>query len=193
MQIIIKKSNFITIPKNEYLGLLKLRYQVFVLRLQWGLASVNGLESDNYDNVDAAYIYACDDTEKIYGCWRLLPTTGDYMLRTVFLKLLGDQDIPNDPTIIELSRFAVEKQSSTMNGVSSEITMKLFEAIYIHAVNHGIKEYVSVTSTAIERFLKRIKIPCNRIGDQQVHLLGCTKSVVLSMPINDDFKHAVMC
>lgn len=193
MAIIIKKSEFLTIPDREYIGLLRLRYQVFVLRLQWELTSGLGLESDQYDNADAKYIYACDNTDKVNGCWRLLPTTGDYMLRTVFSELLGDQDVPNDPTIVELSRFAVEKQSSTMNGVSSEITMKLFEAIYTYAISNGIKEYVSVTSTAIERFLKRIKIPCNRIGDQQVHLLGCTKSVVLSIPINDGFKHAVMC
>ena len=192
MTIMIRKSEFTTIPMHEYNGILSLRYQVFKQRLQWDLLSENDLESDQYDNSEAAYIYACDDSEKVNGCWRLIPTTGDYMLKTVFPELLGDQAAPNDPSVVELSRFAVGKHSSKMNESASEITMKLFEAIYIHAISHGITEYVTVTSTAIERFLKRIKVPCHRIGDEQVHLLGETKSVVLSMPINEQFKKAVL-
>lgn len=192
MTIMIKKSEFNTISNHEYVGILSLRYQVFKQRLQWDLLSDNDLESDQFDNSEAAYIYACDDTEKVNGCWRLLSTTGDYMLKTVFQELLGEQVAPNDPKIIELSRFAVEKHSSKMNESASEITMKLFEAIYVHAVKHDITEYVTVTSIAIERFLKRIKVPCHRIGDEQVHLLGATKSVVLSMPINEQFKKAVL-
>lgn len=191
MTIMIKKAEFTTIPENEYLGILSLRYQVFKKRLQWDLKSENDLESDQYDNDSAEYIYACDDTRNVNGCWRLLPTTGDYMLKTVFPELLGHHKAPSDPRVVELSRFAVGKHSSKMHDSASEITMKLFEAIYFHAIKNDIKEYVTVTSTAIERFLKRINIPCERIGDQQVHLLGETKSVVLSMPINNMFREAI--
>ncbi|WP_072054122.1 acyl-homoserine-lactone synthase [Aliivibrio fischeri] len=192
MTIMIKKSDFLAIPSEEYKGILSLRYQVFKQRLEWDLVVENNLESDEYDNSNAEYIYACDDTENVSGCWRLLPTTGDYMLKSVFPELLGQQSAPKDPNIVELSRFAVGKNSSKINNSASEITMKLFEAIYKHAVSQGITEYVTVTSTAIERFLKRIKVPCHRIGDKEVHVLGDTKSVVLSMPINEQFKKAVL-
>ncbi|MUJ22272.1 GNAT family N-acetyltransferase [Aliivibrio fischeri] len=188
----IKKSDFLAIPSEEYKGILSLRYQVFKQRLEWDLVVENNLESDEYDNSNAEYIYACDDTENVSGCWRLLPTTGDYMLKSVFPELLGQQSAPKDPNIVELSRFAVGKNSSKINNSASEITMKLFEAIYKHAVSQGITEYVTVTSTAIERFLKRIKVPCHRIGDKEIHVLGDTKSVVLSMPINEQFKKAVL-
>lgn len=180
------------IPSEEYKGILSLRYQVFKQRLEWDLVVENNLESDEYDNSNAEYIYACDDTENVSGCWRLLPTTGDYMLKSVFPELLGQQSAPKDPNIVELSRFVVGKNSSKINNSASEITMKLFEAIYKHAVSQGITEYVTVTSTAIERFLKRIKVPCHRIGDKEIHVLGDTKSVVLSMPINEQFKKAVL-
>nr|ADP02959.1 LuxI [Cloning vector pLR3]ADP02963.1 LuxI [Cloning vector pLR4] len=192
MTIMIKKSDFLAIPSEEYKGILSLRYQVFKQRLEWDLVVENNLESDEYDNSNAEYIYACDDTENVSGCWRLLPTTGDYMLKSVFPELLGQQSAPKDPNIVELSRFAVGKNSSKINNSASEITMKLFEAIYKHAVSQGITEYVTVTSTAIERFLKRIKVPCHRIGDKEIHVLGDTKSVVLSMPINEQFKKAVL-
>ncbi|WP_196584300.1 acyl-homoserine-lactone synthase [Aliivibrio fischeri] len=192
MAIMIKKSDFLAIPSEEYKGILSLRYQVFKQRLEWDLVVENNLESDEYDNSNAEYIYACDDTENVSGCWRLLPTTGDYMLKSVFPELLGQQSAPKDPNIVELSRFAVGKNSSKINNSASEITMKLFEAIYKHAVSQGITEYVTVTSTAIERFLKRIKVPCHRIGDKEIHVLGDTKSVVLSMPINEQFKKAVL-
>nr|AAP22376.1 LuxI [Aliivibrio fischeri] len=192
MTIMIKKSDFLAIPSEEYKGILSLRYQVFKQRLEWDLVVENNLESDEYDNSNAEYIYACDDTENVSGCWRLLPTTGDYMLKSVFPELLGQQSAPKDPNIVELSRFAVGKNSSKINNSASEITMKQFEAIYKHAVSQGITEYVTVTSTAIERFLKRIKVPCHRIGDKEIHVLGDTKSVVLSMPINEQFKKAVL-
>ncbi len=192
MTIMIKKSDFLAIPSEEYKGILSLRYQVFKQRLEWDLVVENNLESDEYDNSNAEYIYACDDTENVSGCWRLLPTTSDYMLKNVFPELLGQQVAPRAPNIVELSRFAVGKNSSKINNSASEITMKLFEAIYKHAVSQGITEYVTVTSTAIERFLKRIKVPCHRIGDKEIHVLGDTKSVVLSMPINEQFKKAVL-
>ncbi|WP_167753503.1 acyl-homoserine-lactone synthase [Aliivibrio fischeri] len=191
MAVMIKKSDFLGIPSEEYRGILSLRYQVFKRRLEWDLVSEDNLESDEYDNSNAEYIYACDNAEEVNGCWRLLPTTGDYMLKNVFPELLGDQVAPRDPNIVELSRFAVGKNSSKINNSASEITMKLFEAIYKHAVSQGITEYVTVTSIAIERFLKRIKVPCHRIGDKEIHLLGNTRSVVLSMPINDQFRKAV--
>ncbi|WP_196588923.1 acyl-homoserine-lactone synthase [Aliivibrio fischeri] len=191
MTVMIKKSDFLAIPLEEYRGILSLRYQVFKQRLEWDLVSEDHLESDEYDNSNAEYIYACDDAEVVNGCWRLLPTTGDYMLKNVFPELLGDQVAPRAPNIVELSRFAVGKNSSKINNSASEITMKLFEAIYKHAVSQGITEYVTVTSTAIERFLKRIKVPCYRIGDKEIHLLGNTRSVVLSMPVNDQFRKAV--
>ncbi|WP_122032574.1 acyl-homoserine-lactone synthase [Aliivibrio sp. EL58] len=191
MAIMIKNAEFTTISKGEYLGILSLRYQVFKKRLQWDLASENDLESDQYDNDSAEYIYACDDSRNVNGCWRLLPTTGDYMLKSIFSELLGHHKAPSDPQVVELSRFAVGKRTSKMNESVSEITMKLFEAIYFHAIKNDIKEYVTVTSIAIERLLKRMNIPCERIGDQKVHLLGETKSIVLSMPINNMFKEAI--
>lgn len=188
----IKTASYNTICKEEYKGILSLRYEVFKERLQWDLEADQELESDQYDHEKTEYLYANDEYKNILGCWRILPTTGDYMLKNTFPELLGNEVAPNATTTFELSRFAVKKHQSAHDATVSHTTMKMFRAIYCHAVANGIEEYVTVTSTAIERILKRVGIPFNRIGDKKVHLLGHTKSIAISIPINKQFRQAVM-
>lgn len=192
MSVTIEHSAFQTISQQAFQGLLSLRYEVFKKRLGWELETQGDLEQDDYDNETAEYLYAKDDAKQVIGCWRLIPTTGRYMLRDTFPVLLGGQAAPAHPRIVELSRFAVSKRKSTQGASVSEVTFKLLQAAYIHAVEHGIDEYVTVTSTAIERMMSRIGIPVERIGDKQVHMLGDTKSIVLRIPINAQTRSALL-
>ena len=67
----------------------RLRHRVFKERLRWDVQSKNGMERDEYDDLDAIYLLAYDDNEILRGTWRLLPTTGRYMLRDVFSRPYG--------------------------------------------------------------------------------------------------------
>lgn len=192
MSFTIKHSAFDSIAYNEFQSLLSLRYEVFKKRLGWELETQGKFEKDDYDNEHAEYLYAKDDAQQVVGCWRLIPTTGRYMLKDTFPILLGNEEAPCDKKIVELSRFAVKKNSSSTGATVSEVTLKLLQSVYIHAVENDIDEYVTVTSTAIERFIRRIGIPCERIGDKQVHMLGNTRSIVLRIPINSQFRNAVL-
>ena len=192
MNITIQHSTFDGISEYDKSGVYGLRFEVFKKRLGWEVPADGEFESDDYDDANAEYLYAKDEATGVVGCWRLIPTTCRYMLEDTFSNLLGDQPAPKARNIVELSRFAVKKNSSSVGVNASEVTMKMLQSIYLHGVENGIDEYITVTSTAIERLLSRLGVPFKRMGDQQVHLLGETKSVVLSVPVNAVFRQAVL-
>ncbi len=67
----------------------------------------------------------------------------------------------------------------------------MFQSLYYHAQQHDIAHYVTVTSTGVEKLIQRLGIPCERLGDKQVHLLGTTRSVALSIPMNSQYRESV--
>ncbi|MDN3697123.1 GNAT family N-acetyltransferase [Vibrio genomosp. F6] len=191
MTIQIHSHNLNAIPKHDYINLLKLRYKVFSARLHWDLETSEEMETDQYDVELAHYLYAMEDEGSMVGCWRILPTTTDYMLKNTFPELLGGISAPVDEKVYELSRFAVDKDFSRKVGGVSNITLKMFQSLYYHAQDKQIDSYVTVTSAGVEKLIKRMGIPCSRIGDQKVHMLGDTKSVALHIPMNNHYRESV--
>lgn len=192
MNLTFKQQSFDSISKPDYMRLLELRYDVFRKRLKWDLPTEGNLESDQYDTPDASYVYIEDDLGNILGCGRLIPTTKSYMLKEIFPELLGNQMAVESSHVYELSRFCINKNTSQSNCTLSYSTQFLFKALYLHAVENDISEYLTVSTLPIERMLKRTGIPFQRAGDQKVHRLGDTKSVTLSIKINDELRRAVM-
>lgn len=191
MTIQIHSYDLKAMPKHDYINLLKLRYKVFSARLNWELATNEDMESDQYDVDLAHYLYATEEEGLIVGCWRILPTTTSYMLKDTFPELLGDIRPPIDEKVYELSRFAVDKDFSRKAGGVSNITLKMFQSLYYHAREKQIESYVTVTSAGVEKLIKRMGIPCARIGDQKVHMLGDTRSVALHIPMNSQYRESV--
>ncbi|MCA8967775.1 MAG: acyl-homoserine-lactone synthase, partial [Planctomycetes bacterium] len=76
------------IETSALLGMFRLRDTVFHKRLGWDVDSRDGLEMDRYDELDPVYMLAHAAGTTVDGCWRLLPTLGDYMLRDTFPALL---------------------------------------------------------------------------------------------------------
>ncbi|MDA0150126.1 acyl-homoserine-lactone synthase [Vibrio sp. LaRot3] len=191
MTLSVHSYNYSSIPDRDYHNLLELRYKVFAKRLNWELKVSQNCESDEYDVERADYLYVKSDRDGVVGCWRILPTTQDYMLKDTFSELLGDQIAPQERRVFELSRFAVDKDFSKKNPGVSDVTLTMFQALYHYAESHDIESYVTVTSVGIEKLISRMGIPNQRVGDQQVHLLGNTRSVVLSIPMNQQYQTAV--
>lgn len=139
----------------------RLRHRVFKERLRWDVQSKNGKERDEYDDLDAIYLLAYDDTETLRGTWRLLPTTGPYMLRDVFSDLMEDQPLPRERSVWEVSRFAAEPDTSDESddmGLASlnRTCNELFCGIAEFGLANGISEIVSAYDIRIARLLKRI-------------------------------------
>ena len=139
-----------------------LRAKVFRGRLGWEVPVLSGMEIDGYDALEPRYMLMRDG-ETLRGCWRLLPTEGPYMLKDSFPELLDGQEAPSDPHIWELSRFALETDGAAGYGFS-EMTMESIEAIIRHAHERALSRYVTVTTVAIERMLRRAGVVITRIG-----------------------------
>jgi acyl homoserine lactone synthase len=141
-----------------------LRAKVFKDRLGWEVPVLSGMEIDGYDALEPMYMMIREPGPGILrGCWRLLPTEGPYMLKDSFAELLHGEPAPSHPRIWELSRFAIETEGCGAFGFS-EITMESIGEIISYGHRSGIDQYVTVTTTAIERMLRRAGVVTRRFG-----------------------------
>jgi acyl homoserine lactone synthase len=156
-------------------GMFRLRYDTFHTRLGWDVKTTDDLlEIDEFDALERAhYIVATAPGEHVDACWRLLPTQGPNMLRDVFPELLHGQPAPNAADVWELSRFAIASSNSGRVGDADavnpqlgfgELSVALMKAALHFARENGIARYVTVTTTALERMLKRQGLSIHRLG-----------------------------
>ena len=166
----------------------KLRAKVFKDRLGWEVPILSGMEIDGYDALEPLYMMIREPGGgALRGCWRLLPTEGPYMLKDSFAQLLHGQQAPQDARIWELSRFAIETEGNGCFGFS-DITIESIGQIILHGYHAGIDQYVTVTTTAIERLLRRAGVVTRRFGEPLQ--IGVEKAVALYVDVGAT--HAVM-
>lgn len=154
-------------------GMFRLRAEVFAGRLGWDVhITPEGLEIDKFDALaEAHYIYAQSPEGTVDACWRLLPTIGPNMLRDTFPELLQDLPAPCGTNCWELSRFAIatdrlsvaEHAGNPQIGFG-ELSMALMTQAWHFARSRGIERYVTVTTAAIERLLKKQGLSVHRLA-----------------------------
>lgn len=191
--VTIDYANSKKLSPNLVQSMFNLREKVFKGRLGWDVTSIDGKEKDEFDELNPVYMLSSNNSHQLEGCWRLLPTTGSYMLKDVFPQLLRGEEVPEDEHIWELSRLAVAPQSEhyRMKANLNEVTFDMFRNVYDFAVENNIKRYVVVTSAAIERLLRQVGIPTQRFGDGKLTRIGKVTSVCVWVDINEQFRQAV--
>lgn len=163
----------------------KLRAKVFRERMGWEVPVISGMEIDGYDAIDPYYMMMRDEAGGILrGCWRLLPTEGPYMLKDSFPQLLYGAAAPSHPKIWELSRFAIETEGQQVFGFS-HIAMQSIDEIISYGHHTGIEQYVTVTTTAIERMLRKAGVVTSRFGPPMV--IGVENAVAIYVHIDESF------
>lgn len=163
----------------------KLRAKVFKERMGWDVRLMSGMEIDGYDAIEPYYMMIRESSGGILmGCWRILPTLGPYMLKDSFPELLHGQAAPEDPKIWELSRFAIETEGRKNFGFS-DIAMESIGEIIAYGHKMGIEQYVTVTTTAIERLLRRAGVVISRFGP--AIQIGVENTVALYVDIEKTF------
>ena len=150
------------------------RREVFINRLGWELKTTNGLELDEFDGPEAVYVCAHDDEGNVDGVARLLPTTGPYLMEKVFPLLWAGKDLPRDPTIWELSRFAMmtptDGRYQPHRQVSSKTAPQLLQRVIQAAKWNGAHTLITVSPVGMERLLRVNGFHAQRAGTPNFHL-----------------------
>lgn len=163
MQLHVKIAARQSFQKPVLCAMHRLRAKVFCDRKGWAIPTMSGMEIDVYDAIDPLYMMMHEPDGLLRGCWRLLPTDGPYMLKDTFPELLHGQAAPENPRIWELSRFAIETEGQQSFGFSNIALQSIVEIIR-YGYEHGIDQYVTVTTTSIERMLRRVGVVTRRFG-----------------------------
>ncbi len=166
----------------------RLRARIFGERMGWDVAVLSGMEIDGYDAQSPHYMLVRDESDKVCGCWRLLPTEGPYMLRDTFPQLLYGQEAPASPRIWELSRFAIVSNPRTGFGFGG-LALDAMRAVVTFADRRNLASYVTVTTTAVERLLVRAHIATRRFGPPM--RIGNVDAVALSIDLGEQTHEAL--
>ncbi len=166
----------------------RLRAKVFGERMGWEVAVLSGMEIDDYDAHSPYYMLVHDDSGIVCGCWRLLPTQGPYMLRDTFPRLLHGQEAPSSSKTWELSRFAIVSRECAGYGFG-ELALDAMRAVVTFADHLDLTNYVTVTTTAVERLLVRARIETRRFGPPL--RIGKVNAVALSIGLGEQTHKAL--
>lgn len=144
----------------------KLRHTVFAERLRWTSLNNSRREIDLYDVINPVYLICRDPAGEVVGCWRLLPTTGPYMLRDIFSHLLWGAPPPEQPDIWEISRFAIDPQwrdYDSLGAVGSVVGQMLLDLFDFSEAN-GITRIIAASDIRFDRILKRAGLKTTHYG-----------------------------
>jgi acyl homoserine lactone synthase len=173
---------------NHINEMYRLRARVFRDRMGWDIPTIAGMEIDGYDALGPYYMLIQDAERTVRGCWRLMPTEGPNMLKDTFPQLLDGSDAPVGRHIWELSRFAIESDGAQTFGFADQ-TMNAIQELVTFADRMGITRYVTVTTTAIERMLRRAGIEVTRLGPPV--RIGVERAIALDITV--DAIRAAVC
>jgi acyl homoserine lactone synthase len=168
----------------------RFRYQVFRHRLGWSVDTDGEREHDHYDTLNPYYVVDFNHQGQVDACWRILPTTGHYMLKDTFPQLLAGHAAPSDDNIWELSRFAVDARTgdNQRQATLNDLTYMLLQQGYLFAKNQGIERYITVTSVAMERMLLNAGLRLIRFADLPAQKIGKVSTVACWLNIDEDYR-----
>ena len=189
-EIVLAKQGDPRLDSQTMFGMYRLRHMVFHDRLGWEVNSDEGMERDEFDLDEAVYVLVKGEESHVEGCWRLLPTTGPYMLKDVFPQLLDGKPAPERHDVWELSRFALDTNGREGERFGLSATpVKMVQSAVQFAKQNGIKRYVSVTSVAIERMFRRLGVTVTRLGSPI--RIGRVLTVACTLEIDEDTEFAL--
>lgn len=169
----------------------KLRAKIFKERKGWDVTIIADMEIDGYDALNPYYliIQGSPPKEQISGCWRILPTTGPYMLEHTFPELLHGVEAPKSENVWELSRFAIQpKHKSALN--FSDDSIVAIKAVVEFAMNRGVVQFVTVTTLGVEKLLRRQGLDISRFGP--AIRIGVENAIALRIELNDMTRRALV-
>jgi acyl homoserine lactone synthase len=148
----------------------QLRARIFRDRLGWDVSVIDGRERDRYDDEGPVYIIDIDDdTQRVRGSLRLLPTTGPTLLADFFADTLPDAAHLTAPTIWECTRFCLDDRILD-RGHREELHLAsatLVAALGEVAIRAGIQSILGNFDASMIRVYRRIGCEIEILGSTQ--------------------------
>lgn len=167
----------------------QLRARTFKERKKWEVFVVDNKEVDEYDALNPYYLLISRKTgNEVIGCWRILDTLGPYMLRNTFPELLHGLPAPQDPRILELSRFIV-CAGQAGNTTFSNITLQAIREMVRFAMRRGVRQLVTVTTVGVERMLRKTGMSMQSFGPAM--RVGIEQAVALAIHLDEQTDRAL--
>ncbi|MEI8396370.1 MAG: acyl-homoserine-lactone synthase [Rhodospirillaceae bacterium] len=194
MNVIVGKA--CGIRKDILFKMYEMRHEIFKVRMKWDVVErMPGIECDEFDDYDPLYGICVDSLSSseivILGCWRLLPTTGPYMLRDVFSFLLNGHPPENDARVWEISRFGVvadDGRGKISDSTISEATRLLLAELFKLGVQQSIYKFVACSDIRFHRILRIAGINVGTYGPSMP--IGNTIAVGGWADVNDHLRLA---
>lgn len=155
------------LPPQLFEQMGRYRREVFINQLGWELNTISGMELDEFDGPDAVYVCSHDEDGQVSGVARLLPTTAPYLMKKVFPELWGGKQLPRDPEIWELSRFAAASpypSCAIEHQASAQHASELLRNVMRIGSMLGAQTLVTVSPVGMERLLRLNGFEAKRSG-----------------------------
>ncbi len=188
MSYLIKIASRKEFASRDLWEMHRLRAKVFKDKMGWEVPIMSGMEIDGYDALDPYYMMIRNASNGLCGCWRALPTEGPYMLKDTFPELLYGHSAPENKKTWELSRFAVDADGPQGFGFSG-MSLDALREIVTFGDKMGIEHYVTVTTTSVERLIRRAGVPIKRYGPPL--RIGVENAVALDFDIGEQTHEAL--
>lgn len=165
----------------------RLRKEVFIERMGWGVPSANGLEYDQYDTPAAKYLLSLDDAQKVVAAVRLMSTTRSYMAADLWPEMF-DGPSPRDPRIWEITRFCSSSDLSATE--RAEAVTEIIEAIQIFGLRRRISHFIAVMPLAMfNRSIKRAGCAYELTGEPL--LIDKRRTGLAKIPVSRENLHSI--
>lgn len=152
---------------NDYF---QLRKRVFHNEMGWSVRVTDGLERDALDEEPCTYALCVDARGRLHAGIRLIPTTQMTLLELAFDGLVPDRLSFTSPTIWEVSRFCVDRNTPAgrVSAGLDRAALELMLANFDYARRNGITHYLAVTEERMLRLAGQFGIPVDLIGRQKI-------------------------
>ena len=151
---------------NVYADLLddmyRLRARVFKDRLGWDVKVVEGLERDDFDDLDPVYLVHVDQAGTVDGSCRLLPTTGPTLVSEFFSDTMPDAAQLQAPSIWECTRFCADPDAS-VEGITT-ICGEMLTRMGMLGLASGFDTVLGNFDAVMMRLYRIIRAPVEILG-----------------------------
>ena len=165
-------------------AMFRLRKRVFHDLLKWDVTIRGDWEIDHFDDANPLYVLSySDDTGKLRGALRLLPTLGPNMLDDTFPILLDGNPEVRSASVWESSRFCIDPDIS-QDRASNQVTVAAAElmcGVGELGLSSELSHIVTVTDVFLERMFRRMGCPGERIGAP--HRIGSVHAVAVAWEV----------